>query len=765
MVEQISSFILKRRKLILAFVLILSAGFGYAITRLEIVTDFEAFFLPDDPDLQSYAELKRHFGSDEFILLAYEAQSTVFTTTALKELDQITKRIQGAPNTATTLSLTNAKEFRSTKDGIPVGMPIVDNVSMTRLDAAIVKAKIEENPFYDNLLVSEDNKTAFIVVQMRNPDNENFVRLEMTRTIEEAIAPFNADGKIRIAGTPIYLTELYRLIVSNLVILGGAAALLVVVLLWLSIRSLAGIVLPIMILILSVVWNMGIFGATGAPLTIASSVVVPLIVAISVTNSIHFLLAYTGFLNEEKTAEKALLRTMTHIIPPAFFSSFTTAVGFLTLTSARVLPVVQTGLYTAAGVMASFVLTITVIPIVLSYYPKAPAKLPSEKADGGDLLSRVLDKLAAFNLKNAGALVIAWIVVAGAAGAAISMIRVETNPLTFFREGSRMQRTHAYFEEKLGGTLPFEMIVQGKKDDFKDLRNYANLNRLENYLESIKPLHGVIGTPDLMREIHNALSGEGRRLPYDGATFSGETRLIDLARNQYPPVNQFIDRQWSQARFTSRVEAMSSADLEWLIRKIDAYTGQKLDPRFEYKVTGIVKLLANMIDKVRDSQVASLALAIVLLWICFIVFLRSALLGTLAMLPNVIPIVTTLGLMGLLNIELDLATVMMPSIAIGLAVDDTLHFFNAFRARALVGDHGDEAVRWTLHFRGRAFLYTSFVLAAGFGILLLSDLRPVADFGIISCAAIGSALLADLLLNPALLKLAHPKLADWSERQ
>ncbi|MCB0221543.1 MAG: MMPL family transporter, partial [Chrysiogenetes bacterium] len=255
------------------------------------------------------------------------------------------------------------------------------------------------------------------------------------------------------------------------------------------------------------------------------------------------------------------------------------------------------------------------------------------------------------------------------------------------------------------------------------------------------------------------------KLPYDHSTFSGETRLIDLARNQFPPINQFIDRDWSQARFTSRIEAMSSADLAWLIKKVDSYAGQKLDPRFEYKVTGIVKLLANMIDKVRDSQVASLALAIVLLWICFIVFLRSAVVGTLAMLPNIIPIVTTLGLMGILKIELDLATVMMPSIAIGLAVDDTLHFFSAFRSRALAGDTGPEAIRWTLHFRGRAFLYTSFVLAAGFGILLLSDLRPVADFGIISCAAIASALLADLLFNPALLKLARPKLADWSEQQ
>ncbi|MCB0219170.1 MAG: MMPL family transporter, partial [Chrysiogenetes bacterium] len=551
MVEQISSLILKRRKLILGIVIVLTLGLGWAITRLQIVTDFEAFFLPGDPDLQSYTELKKHFGSDEFILIAYEAPESIFTKETLSEIAEITQRIQGAPNTATTLSLTNAKEFKSTKDGLPVGVPIVEDVSLSRLGAAIVKTKIEENPFYDNLLVSEDDKTAFIVVQMRNPGNDNFVRLEMTKAIEEVIAPFDK-GNIHIAGTPIYLTELYRLILSNLVILGGAAALLVVLLLWLSLRSFTGIIIPITILLLSVVWNMGIFGAAGAPLTIASSVVVPLIVAISVTNSIHFLLAYTGFLDEEKTPEKALLRAMTHIIPPAFYSSFTTAVGFLTLTSARVLPVVQTGLYTAAGVMASFVLTITVIPIVLSYFPKAPAKIPQREGEDADILSRILDKFADLNLTKAPFLVVGWLALAIGAGAAISLIRVETNPLTFFKKGSPMQQTHAYFEEKLGGTLPFEMIVQGEKGDFKDLRNYANLSRLERYLDSIKELHGVVGTPDVVREVHNALSGDGRKLPYDHSTFSGETRLIDLARNQFPPINQFIDRDWSQARFTSR---------------------------------------------------------------------------------------------------------------------------------------------------------------------------------------------------------------------
>lgn len=791
-VEYLSRVILGRRKLILGIIGIVTVIFAAALLRLRIVTDFEAFLLPDDPDLTSYAELKAHFGSDEFVLVAYETKDGVFTEQALKDIAAMTKRIEATPFTAITLSLTNAREFVATKDGIPVGMPIVSNaLSLTKLDAAIVKAKIEENPFYNGLLVSKDEMTAFFVVQMKEAskvrlpvteepsflektwklihggrDVANFVRLDMTRAIEEAVAPYNTEGQVHLAGTPVYLTEIYRLVLSNMFMLGAIASVLVISLLWFAMRSVTGMVLPLVILVFSVIWNMGIFGVVGAPITIASSVVVPLIVCISVTNSVHFLLAYMNFLDENTGHQDALNKAMHHIIPPAFYSSLTTSAGFLTLVTARVLPVVQTGLYTAVGVFASFVLTITIIPIILSYFPKAPSMLPSKKEGGDDILVRLLDRAADINLRRPILLSVVWLGVAAGAVAALGLVRVETNPLAFFKKGSKMAQTHQYFEEKLGGTMPFEVIVTGKPGDFKELANYANLGRLENYLESLELLHGVVGTPDLLKEVHNALSDDGRRLPYDHSTFTGEVRLVDLARNHYPPINQLIDRQWSQARFTSRMQSMSSTDLAWLSRRIHTYAEQKLDDRFHYEVTGIVKLMTNMIDKVRDSQIASLSLAVILLWMCFVVFLRSALLGTLAMVPNIIPILVTLGMMGITKIELDIATIMMPSIAIGLAVDDTLHFFATWRARVeQYGDTGPAAIRWTMHFRGRAFIYTSVVLAVGFGVLLLSDLRPVADFGIISGAAISSALFADLLLNPALLRLAKPKFARWPEEE
>lgn len=767
MVQRLSEWILARRRALLAGLILATGVFLFGISRLQIVTDFESFFLPGDPNLVSYEALKRSFGSDEFVLIAYEAeQGVVFSEKALRELRLITAGLSRVDRVREVVSLTNAREFVATSDGIPVGRSILGGTDPRPADIDEARRKIAANPFYRGLLVSTDESTAFLVVQMQAEAGAgNQARLEMTRAVEQVVGPYD-QGNIRVAGTPIYLTELYRLIIDNLLWLGSASALIVVLLLWLSLRSVRGVVLPLGILLLSVLWNMGIFGLAGAPITIASSVVIPLIVAISVTSSIHFLLVYTGLLQDGLKPQDSLLQAMTHIIPPAFYSTLTTSLGFLTLITAEVLPVVQTGLYTACGVMASFLLTITVIPIALSYFPDEPVKRQVTRTDTPEpdpLLVRALDRVANLNLRHPLPLILLWVVVAGAGVVGIGMIRIETNPLKFFREGSKMAETHAYFEKELGGTLPFDVLVEGPPGAFKDLRAYDNLRRFEEFLKAQPELHGVIGLPDLVREVNYALTGE-RSLPYNLQEFGTQVRLIDLARSRYPLVSRFVDVDWSQARFTSRVQAMSSEELSWLIRKIDRYAEQNLDERFDYEVTGIVKLLANMIDKVADSQIASLTFAVGILWVCFIVFLRSFTLGTVAMVPNVIPIIGTLGLMGALGIDLDLATVMMPSIAIGLAVDDTLHFFNAFRHQAKLGTNGEDAIRWTLHFRGRAFFYTSLVLVSGFGILLGSTLRPVADFGIISCAAILLSLLADLLLNPALLRLVRPRLARWESR-
>ena len=758
MVERLASWILKYRKLVLGVEIGLTLIFLLAGLRLRVVTDFEAFFLPGDPDLQAYEELKKSFGSDEFVLVAYEAGQGVFAPEALDEVRALTDSLEKAQYVAQVISLTNAKEFRAGRDGMPAQIPIVPPGELTNLIVMGIQAKIDANPFYKNFLVSSNGKATFLLVHMKNPRNENFVRLKMTEEVEKAIEPLDK-GNIHIAGTPIYLTALYRLILENMIWLGGIAVVLVVGLLWLSMRSLWGVLVPLSIMSLSILWNLGIFGLFGAPITIASSVVVPILVAISVTGSIYFLLLYTDLQRRGMKPEAALKETMVHIIPPGFFANVTTALGFLTLVTAQVLPVVQTGLYTSVGIMLSYLLTITLIPVLVSYFPHAsvrPASREAEEAREGRGIVEFLDRLCRFNLKHPVALTVFWGAVTAVAVYGISMIRVETNPLTFFKKGSPIARNHEFFEKELGGTLPFEFVVKGNKGDFRRLDAYPNLDRLEKFLEAEPALHGVVGTPDVIREVNAAMTGK-RAIPFDPDEFNQETRLVDLARNYMPLVGRFVDPNWQEARFTARIQAMTSNDLDWLLRRVEKYAKDNLAPQFEYKPSGIVKLLANMIDKLVWSQVTSFGMQIVLLWLCCLLFLRDWKLATLAIVPNVIPIVITLGVMGSAGIELNVATIMMPSIACGIAVDDTLHFMGDFHARWKGGQDWDEAIRSTLHFRGRAFIYTAFVLMAGFGILLVSRLLPAAHFGLISVVAIGSALVVELLLTAALLTLARPK--------
>lgn len=765
--ERMARWFLGKRTWVLAIqIAITAACLSVAVSRLRIVTELEYFFLQSDPDLQAYQALQKKFGTDEFVIFSH-TDGDALGQPSLEYITRLVSEIRRKPGVIAAISAATATDLDSIdlSGSIPkMGEPIVKKTQLSEADRRYVLAKLNGTNVYRNLLVSPDLKTAFVYVVIEgDPDNPSH-RLEITRLMEQARdAAGEAPGQVRLAGTPVYASELYRSVLRDMVLLTPIVLAFTVIVLMLTFRNLIGVLIPALTMIVSSIWLLGLFAAAGAPLTIASSIVIPVILVIGVNDAVHIVTHYYHTLEEHPDKEEAVIVTMGRMIRPCFFSSLTTSIGFLALATADVLPVVQTGILTAVAIFAAFFSAITLTPVLLLLTrPPRPEVRASVESGWVDRFLRSVSRL---NRTRPWPVVIASFVFLGVSLWGATWITVETNPIKFFAERTEFTRNYRFFEENLGGTMPFEVFIESREPGgrLNKVTHYWEMDKIANFLDRREEITGVLGPSDIMAEGKRALFGGGRTLPTREEEVDGVLRLMPHARRREPLLTRFIASDGSAGRITSRVKALTSNELTDLIRATEIYINDQLKPDFVGKVSGVVRLMSNMIDKVTSSQINSLSVSALFMLLQFWIVLRSFSRAVVAFIPNILPVMFTFGVMGALGIPLDLATCMSPSIAIGL-VDNTIHYLIGFNQSMEDGHTYEEAIDYTTNTRGKAFLYSSAILIGGFSVLLISDLIPVYHFGILTVSTIIGSLIGDLSMHQALIWIFKPGKKDLEAR-
>jgi len=397
------------------------------------------------------------------------------------------------------------------------------------------------------------------------------------------------------------------------------------------------------------------------------------------------------------------------------------------------------------------------VSIWLSFLRAAPEKRHRKKRAGW--IERTLEKVAGLSGKGVKGSIAAAVLVFLVSLTGIFRIEINTNEIQYFRQNHPIRVATEFIERNLTGTIPLEIMLTGKADAFKKPDTLRRVDELERYMGSLDFLQKTFSPVHFLKEINQVVhDGDPafHRIP-ESSNLTAQLLLLAEGSGSEEIENYLDLTDFSRARVQGRLNYLGTNEMMEINRKVEQKTEELFGPvDIRAEITGGIPLYLNMVDYLLDSQIRGFSLALITIFVMLSLLVRSLKLGLLAMVPNCIPIFLTFGIMGWAGIYLDLGTVLIASIAIGLAVDDTIHFIARFRL--LFQQHGtyDTALRETIRTIGSPITMTSIVLFFGFGIMMVSTFKPIVYFGLLAAITMLSALVADLFILPALIKLFKP---------
>ncbi|MGE4652160.1 MAG: efflux RND transporter permease subunit, partial [Myxococcota bacterium] len=514
---------------------------------------------------------------------------------------------------------------------------------------------------------------------------------------------------------------------------GLAALLLCSVVLVAVFRSLRLAALPLIVVAISALWTLGVMAFFDFQLTILSVCLVSLVLTVGVADSIHVLTAYRQRLTQGTERDDALRSSLDELMWPCFLTSITTAAGMLSLQASTLQPVREFGWMAALGVVLAFALSVTLIPALLSWLPGTALPTRSKKPDR---LDRVLDAVARssghgsrFVLVSSGLLVVAAL-------SLLPGLEMGSNPLGYFKPDAPIRRATEAIDRALGGSASIEFLVEADGGGLREPDTLQHLEVLEASLLARPGISQVTSVLAPLRELRRVLQGEapGTGALPENRELAAQLHLLLEGALDYPQLVQddaSVGRVSARARYTHAGDLVASLPaLEAELAQLGASGGPTVKP------TGPVKLIANMETQLLRSQVRSFLAAFAVITLLMFAVTRSLSLGLLAMIPNLVPVILGLGFMAALNFSLDPGTVMIASIALGLVVDDTVHFIVRFQRQRASGTTTEAAVAHTVRTAGRPIILTSLVLLGGFGVLAFSSFNPNVHFGLISAVVV-----------------------------
>ncbi|MCA9527794.1 MAG: MMPL family transporter, partial [Myxococcales bacterium] len=672
----------------------------------------------------------------------------VFTPDLLARIDRVTRASTDGPYVRRVRSLTNVETFRNLDGDVLIG-PLVDELPADATAAAEIRRQALDDPLIRGNLVAPDGHAAAVVIEMDPAGNTMEGKTALVAHLRAAVAQASGAGvEMAIAGSPPIDDAFFRYTERDGKVLGGLAIAVVIAATFFVFRRLSAALIPLAVVILAVIWTGGLMGVLGVAINIVSANIVSLILAVGVADTIHVLADYYQHLMAGEDRDEAVEGSISSLIAPCFFTSATTAAGLLSLLASDLKPVREFGWLGAFGVLAAFVLTMTLVPGVLGFArPPDPAFVERQRSGP---LSRLLAWLGRPTPRRSRIVLGLSVPLVALAAVAVSRLDVGSNPVGYFKTHDPVRLATERVDDALGGSTSVEFLVHAPDDGLADPERLARLEDFQRFVVDQPGIEQALSITDALKEIHRVLLGDPPgtgRLP-DNRPLAAQLHLMLEGAEDYDTMVQddaSVGRISARASFKEAGELVDAMpELEALLAR--AYSSEELTVH----PTGYVKLMGNMEIYLISSQIQSFLVAFAVVTAMMFFVTRSVPLGLFSMIPNLVPIVLGLGLMWVAGIQLDPGTVMIGSIALGLVVDDTVHFLVRLR-RSLADAPMPAAIERTMSQTGRPIIVTSVVLALGFATLGFGSFTPNVAFGVVSAVVILCALLADLLLLPAVL--------------
>jgi len=782
--------ITKHKFKVLLGMLVLLFGMIANVPHITLDTSTEGFLHEDDPVRVAYDKFQNQFGHDEKIVIAIKTDG-IFKLENLEKLKNLHNELASeVPYLNDITSLINARQTTGDKDSLLVE-DLFQEWPKSDEDLVAKKAYALANPMYKDLLLNSDGTFNVIVLEANtytsegenatssqdefsdgfeeestSTENLEFISdaeiAQMVHKVREITALYKSDDfKIEIAGSPSVTETLKSSMQSDIKKFNGLIILTIIISLSLLFRRVSGVVFPLLAVLLSVLSTVGLMAYFGTPIKIPTQILPSFILAVGVGTSIHIMAIFFHHYDKYGDKNESIAYTLQHSGLAIIMTSLTTAAGIGSFFISSVAPVADLGVYGAAGVIIALVVSMVLLPVLIAIFPLKRKAYSSEAHQ--DILERTLVRIAHFTQKRAKPIVVMAILAMMVALGLATQVKYSHNPLKWLPEDNEARLATEYIDHEMRGTISLELIIDTQKENgLYDYELLKSLDELTKYAQTIKTddyfVGKVVSVVDVIKEIHKALNENQEAyyaIPTDPDLIAQEILLFENSGSD--DLEDFVDSQFSQARMTFKMPWVDAIKYHSMIESLQEHLEKTLPAGVHVQITGMIPLLANTITSAINSAGESYLLAIVAIGFMMILLLGNVKLGLVSMIPNLFPVLFIVAFMVVFNIPFDLFTMLVGTIVLGLAVDDTVHFMHNFRRYYDDGKSVEEAVVLTLTGSGRAMLITSIVLSLGFFVYLFASMDNLINFGLLAGVAIIVALVADFVIAPALMALLYKR--------
>jgi len=708
--------------------------------NISVDSSIENLLPAEGAALQTYTMVRDKFSGDDVLIVVWLADD-LFTPDHLRALKQVTRRIEELPGVQSVDSLASATYVRAEEDFTEIG-PFLGTLPQDSAAAAALKKDALANPLYVGTLVSADGRGALLAVHF-DPDLDTAALGAKVDAIDALSAEAAGDIRNFVSGPIVARLETGRTLFSDVKLVFPLAVLATLAVSMIGLRSLAGIVLPLTVNGISLLITMAIFIRTGHALNFVTVIMPPVIFVVGFAYAVHVVSDFEHALHTGLDKTGAIRHALTEVFMPLTLTAFTTGIGFISLMASNIDTIKVFGMFCALGTLLSWLAAVVLVPVGLRLLPTTVGKLPKR----GPLLA-FAPRLAKFDLEKRKGILIAGFVLAALSVGFATNITVGTDYLRNFRPDSELRKNFAEVARYFSGPIPLQIIIQSDIPNvLKNPEDLQAIDELQKWVMDQPEVGGAISFVDYMRMLHRTFVPDIAPEDAIPRSYNLSDQLLSLGAGD--DVSRFADTRYKNTLIHVRSNAVGSHELGELVARIEQRL-KALPEHLRGKVTGSSVLLAQTMDEITRGQIISLSGALLIIFIILSVLFGSARVGAIALIPNLLPIAMFFGILGLVGITLNLATSLVATVALGIAVDDSIHYFSRFNTESRRLANEQLGVERALSFVIRPVTYTTAALCAGFLALVVSDLRSQFEFGILAAATLFIAWVVDLTLSPAL---------------
>ncbi len=727
----------------------LTGVFGFFAKDIRINPDILGYLPQDDPVTRLNNYISETYGGSQLAVVALESEN-VFNRRTLETVDQLTERFRLIDGVRYVSSLTNIIDIRKVDDWLEVGK-LIDpaRFPLGEQELEDLRAYTLGKDMYKGRLVSADGQATVIVCKLEEGADESLVAAEIRR----AVSVNQPVDKVYFAGLPFQLDEISRLVIQDFLRLVPLAAVLIIASLYIGLRSLRGVLLPLLSALISSIWVIGIMSLCGVAFSVISNIIPVVLIAVGSAYSIHVVSSFSEIppisSNRRRQSQEALSR----VALPVVLAAVTTIAGFTAFVFGSYLGMIKEfGIFSALGILFSLILALTFVPSVLSLLP--PLRIPAGSRRGeanhtDDSENRgTFFRLGQWLVRRHRAVFTVTAALVGISVIGMPLIRREVDILSYFKKDTQIHISEQMMQRRFGGSTTLQILVKGNIQEPKVLHK---MKEMENLLRSRPELHNVYSVVELIEAMNDAMVDE-RAIPESEAQVTNLWFLLEGEESLYQLVNETTDEAVIQATMGSMNSRVMSELIQVIRSRAEALEG----PEVSFQLGGFLLMYNALDEAVRNSQIQSLLVAMALIFLCNLFLLRSVAGSLVGLIPIVFTLFILFGTMGFSGIPLDIVTVVLGSISIGVGVDYSIHFLSRLREEFQLCGQREVSLVNTLGTAGKAIAVNMSTVSLGFISLVFGTLLPLRRFALlIMVTMIGSGVGA-LLVLPSIMMISSP---------